>query len=189
MPFEVNELPDRNTYIIIAVAVVILAAGGGYYYLQQSQNAAALEVRKQKLAEHHTRSDYVFIYLKTPAHDYSSPVGTRLRRDNWMKIVQNLGEKVNMDHRLRTHIFRISGITNFYNKSKDLILSANYAHHEDPRSTMQYIKVNSSLIIDVLESMHAPSKEVLEKQAKMDRLDALLAEAESIRNSMNGGII
>lgn len=48
MPFEVNELPDRNTYIIIAVAVVILAAGGGYYYLQQSQNAAALEVRKQK---------------------------------------------------------------------------------------------------------------------------------------------
>jgi len=48
MPFEVNELPSRNMYIIIAVAVVLIAAGGGYYYLQQSQNAAALEVRRQK---------------------------------------------------------------------------------------------------------------------------------------------
>lgn len=41
-------MPNRNTYIIIAVAVVIIAIGGGYYYLQQSQTAAALELRKQK---------------------------------------------------------------------------------------------------------------------------------------------
>lgn len=86
-------------------------------------------------------------------------------RQSCRKIQIKYGEAENTNYDLNlytTHSCRHSGITDFYARCKDLILTKNYARHQDINSTLVYIHCTEKEMRRALDGEEYSAREVAE---------------------------